>query len=257
MPISDIEKLAERKQAWRLYSEMLVADGHDNMKATSYGLAHTFQGLDFAGKRVLDIGSGKGLMTLFAALNQAETVVSMEPELEGSRSKVLQTQQERIEQLGLTNVSLLSRDFNAWDPQAQQFNVILSFSSINHIHESAHHALRHDETYQRYIEIARKMHSLLKPEGVAVVADACRWGFFSMLRNWGVRRPWSWNKPININWRIHQNPRVWKKIFLAAGFSRVNVIYPSPYKLRSLKAIVSRPLANFFLSASFTLHCHR
>ncbi|HUT89244.1 MAG TPA: class I SAM-dependent methyltransferase [Thermoguttaceae bacterium] len=251
----DIQKLAGQEKAWSLFAEMLAVDGHDNLKAASHGLARQFRGVDFRGKRVLDIGSGKGLMTVFAALSGAEHVVSMEPELQGSRSEVAQILQGRIERLALENVTVLPEDFNAWDPKGETFDIILSFQSLEHLDESPHHALFHSQTHERCVRITSRMRSLLNDGGLAVVTNACRYGLFALLRPYGIKRPWD-RKVTNINWRIHQNPRVWRHLFVEGGFSRVNIIYPLPYSLRALKAVVANPVVNFSLRAAFCLHCH-
>src|SRR5262245_8290524 len=99
----------------------MAADGHDNLPATSYDLTRTFQGIDFKGKRVLDVGAGKGLMSLFAALSGAERVVSIEPEMAGARRQVLATLRTRIHDLALDNTEVLTEDFNTWDARGERF----------------------------------------------------------------------------------------------------------------------------------------
>lgn len=256
MNINYSDNLIKQDNKWNLYSKMLTEDGHDNLKATFYNISRTFNNIDIKDKSIVEIGSGKGLMSIYCSLSNAKKVVSIEPELAGSRSKVIELQNNRINSLGLDNIIVLPFDFNLWDSQGEKFDIVLSFASINHIYESPYNALKHKETFQKYVAIGSKIHSLLKPGGIAVINDACRYGLFWFIGKLGIRRPWLPKKKITINWRIHQNPTTWKKILLESGFSKIDIIYPLPYSLRSLKGVVDTPLFNFLLSAQFTLYCY-
>jgi cyclopropane fatty-acyl-phospholipid synthase-like methyltransferase len=215
-----------------------------------------FKGIDLAGKRVLEIGSGGGLRSVFMALQGAASVVSLEPGLAGSRGHYRTLQRQRLEKLGLRNVEFLEADFNLWDAGSSRFDIIVSESSINHLHESRFHALRHHDTYQNYLRVCRKMCSLLVPSGVACISDACRYGLFSALRRFGIRRPWT-GKRVSAIWQIHQNPGVWRRILMDAGFLGVDVRYPLPHRLRYLGALAANPLSNFFLRSYFYLRARR
>jgi len=241
---------------WKEFETFLQQDGHTDLPATKYGLRRIFSGITFEGKRVLDVGSGRGLMSIYATLNGAHSVVSMEPELAGSQNTVVQIQRDRIANLGLNNIDIVCDDFNTWAPPDERFDILLSFASINHIYESPKHALRHSETYQKYLRIVCKMYDLLNDKGTAIITDACRYAFFSWMKAVGIRRPWRWRKS-SINWRLHQNPRVWRQLFLEGGFNRVEIEYPVPYRLRHLEPLLNTCPANFFLQGSFILRCHR
>jgi SAM-dependent methyltransferase len=214
-----------------------------------------FKGIDFAGKQVLEIGSGRGILAIYMGMRGAQ-VLSMEPEMVGATSGVIAQQEARVKALGLTNVTVLNADFNTWDPGPQRFDVIVSRASINHLYASAHHAEYHKETYAAYLHIARRLREMLAPGGVFVATDGNRHAFFTLARELGIRRPWRWKKS-GVDWRHHQNPGTWKKIFREAGFSRVDVAYPVPYKLRALRPIVDTAVANFFLQGSFILRATR
>jgi SAM-dependent methyltransferase len=239
---------AERRQA---FAAMLAEDNHGDVERYCYAAARFFGPVDLNGKRVLEIGSGKGLTAMFMGLQGAATVVSMEPGLAGSRTGVLGIQQRRVAALGLGNVSeLLDADFNTWDPSGRRFDIIVSQASINHLHESPHHALAHRETYDRYLAICRKVRLALEDDGVFCISDAARYGFFAMTKRLGIKRPWA-RQRISINWRIHQNAGVWRRILLDAGFSRVEIDYPVPYALRHLGVVAANPVTNFFLQGAF------
>jgi SAM-dependent methyltransferase len=237
------------------YVAMLESDGHRNPPAFAHMLANMFKGIDFTGKRVLEIGSGRGLVAISMAMRGAH-VLSMEPELVGATSGVIAQQEARVRALGLTNVEVLNADFNTWDPGDHRFDVIVSHASINHLYASPHHAERDRKTYEAYLRIARRVRDMLGPGGAFVATDACRYAFFSALRELGIRRPWQWHRS-GVDWRHHQNPGTWRKIFREAGFSSIQITYPAPYRLRTLSPIVGTAVANFFLQGMFVMRAHR
>ena len=237
------------------YVAMLERDGHRNPPAFAHALGNMFAGIDFAGKRVLEIGSGRGLLALYMAMRGAD-VLSMEPEMVGATAGVIAQQEARVKALGLTNVEILNADFNTWHPGDRRFDVIVSNSSINHLYASAHHAGQDRETFEAYLGIARRIRGMLGPGGMFVATDACRYAFFSALREFGIRRPWQWERS-GVDWRHHQNPSRWKRIFREAGFSAIHIAYPVPYRLRHLKPVVDTAVANFFLQGAFILRARR
>jgi SAM-dependent methyltransferase len=240
---------------WEAFGRMAREDGHADLARYLASATRTFAGIDFRGKRVLEVGSGRGLRTVFMALMGAD-VVSMEPELEGSRDGVVDLQKRRIAALGLTNVTLLKEDFNLWEPSGPEFDLLVSEASINHLFESRHHAMRHAPTYERYRDICRKMHNALKPGGVAIVTDASRYSFFALAKRFGIRPPWQ-SRRVSINWRIHQNAGVWRRILRDAGFSSVRLNYSVPTVAGRLGWLMNHRLGNFFYRGRFLIAATR
>jgi SAM-dependent methyltransferase len=235
------------------YRAMLAEDRHHHPEAFAYTTSQFFRGLRLSGARALEIGSGAGLQAIFMALNGAQ-VTSLEPEGIGATSGVIAKQRDRCRRLGLANVEVRDADFNQWET-SERFDLILSKASINHLYATEHHALRHAETYKGYLEVLRRVHGLLAPGGVFVATDACRYGFFRLTRKW-IRRPWRTERT-SVNWRHHQNPATWKRLLEEAGFSRVRVDYPVPYRLRHLAPLVNNAAANFWLQGSFIIRATR
>ena len=238
------------------FANMLQEDGHDNLEGFLHEAAHLFEGVPLEGRTLLEIGSGKGLMTMYAAMRGASHVVSMEPEMIGSRSGMISLQEQRLAELGIQSVEFLPADFNSWDPQGRTFDIVMCRAAINHLHASDQHALHHAPTYQGYLEVVRRMLRVTAPGGTVLITDACRYAFFTATRNFGIRRPWDRSKT-GIDWRHHQNPQTWARIFREAGFSTVDVRYPLPYRLRQYRALVDTAAANFFLLGSFILRARR
>jgi SAM-dependent methyltransferase len=251
-----VEKPAVPSERLQSYARMLREDGHDNLSGFLHEAAHLFEHVPLAGRTALEVGSGKGLMTLYAAMNGAAHVVSMEPEMVGSRSGMISLQQRRLAELGLTSVEFLPEDFNAWNPAGRTFDVVLSRAAINHLYPSDRHALRDRQTFEGYLAVMRKFHQIVAPGGAVILTDACRYAFFTATRDLGVRRPWDRSKT-GINWRHHQNPGTWKRLMVEAGFHRVEIRYPLPFRLRRFRGIADTAAANFFLQGAFILQGFR
>jgi len=245
-----LESSSTRKE----FAAILAEDGHHNFESFLHTYRHQFEGVPLKGRRILEIGSGKGLLSLYMAL-QGGSVVGMEPEMWGSTPGAASLQAGRARRLGV-DLEFLDADFNTYDFKDQRFDVIVLEACINHLYESPHSALAHRPTFEAYQKIAAHMLALLAPGGVVVATDASRYAFFTMAKKYGIRRPWNWEHT-SINWRVHQNGSTWAQIFKAAGFSRATVDYPVPQKLAPLAPLVNTALANFFLQGRFILKAWR
>jgi SAM-dependent methyltransferase len=241
------------EQTTALYHAMLAEDRHEHPDAFDYVTGQLFHGVRLDGAHALEIGSGRGLQAIYMAQRGA-IVTSMEPEGVGSTAGVIAKQRDRCARLGLHNVDVINADFNTWQTD-RTFNVILSRASINHLYPSDKHALWHPPTRDGYTAMLRRVHHLLAPGGVFIATDACRYAFFTMARDFGIKRPWE-KKRTGVDWRHHQNPRTWRRLLHDAGFNRIEVDYPVQYSLRHVP-LVNTAVANFFLKGAFIIRAHR
>ena len=234
------------------FHQFLSEDGHDNVPGYNYQKSQMFRGIDLKGKRLLDIGSGRGLTAIWALEQGCEFVSSMEPEEAGSRNGMIDLQRDRFNACGHSNYKFLTCTFQEFDNQGDTFDVIVSNASINHIHESQKNAMKDAETYGIFVDIAKRIHALLNPGGVAVVTDACRNSAFGIAKSLGLPNRFCLGRK-TIDPLIHQDGSVWKRIFRDAGFSRIELSYPIPYRLRLLEPALNNAFVNFFLMSRFIL----
>lgn len=231
-------------------------DGHQNPRGYQRHMGELFGSTSLTNSSVLEIGSGRGLLSLYCAASGAERVVSIEPELEGSVSGVVATQRKRIQAMELQNIELRTEDFHQTNLADEKFDIIVLYSVLNHLYETPENARHSRSAFDNYVDIARRLHSLLRSGGTLIASDACRYCIWTQLRRIGYPTSWCLEQR-TIHWRIHQQPNVWKNIFRSAGFDHFAVRYPVPFRLRYFRWFLENAVANFAIMGSFILHAKK
>lgn len=189
-----------------------------------------FKNISLAGKRVLDIGCGRGAFALWAAIRGAEYVLGLEPESAGSTNGSLSRFRQVIKKFNLgTRViaeSKLLQDIQAAAP----FDIAVMFNVINHFDEEAVMRLNCDSAaVEKYISVLSHLRNLMIKGGSVIVADCARSNFWNSL---GLKSP----VIPQIEWHKHQNPSVWIPIFKSAGFALDNFRWSSLYPFQRLSS---------------------
>ena len=98
-----------------------------------------FRDIDFRDKTMLEIGCGKGMLCLWAALHGARDVVGLEPLAEGcyDSSECHKAFRSMAEQLDLPQARILPVTVQGFDSPKNYFDVVLSVASINHLDEKS------------------------------------------------------------------------------------------------------------------------
>lgn len=117
---------------------------------------HAFHGMDFHNKSVVDIGSGVGWASYYAAARGARRVVSIEPEANGSRNHMIETATAIRSELGWDDVVGID----------EQFDIIINNNAINHFNETACALLHEDEGARKaYRPLFGELAKTCKPGG--------------------------------------------------------------------------------------------
>jgi 2-polyprenyl-3-methyl-5-hydroxy-6-metoxy-1,4-benzoquinol methylase len=202
-----------------------------------------------AGKKVLDIGGGAGLLSFSAIHRGASKAVCLEPEAAGSSAGVRERFAAVQSALGYGDrVRLLPVTFQDFDPEAEKYDIAVSHQSINHLDEQACSTLlSNDQSRARYLEIFLKLKTMLNPGAVVIIYDCSRYNIFQFL---GITNPIA----KTIRWDLHQDPYLWQDLLVEAGFVQPAVRWASFNTLGSLgRLLLSNQLAAYFLRSTFYL----
>lgn len=183
-----------------------------------------FRSIPIEGKRVLDVGCGRGTFSLWAGLHGAAYVLGIEPEEAGSTSGVFQTFCRLIDVLNLNHIVKAKNQTLQEISPPKPFDIIILYNVINHLDEEAVSKIHEDpDAFTKYLSLARHLRSLLKEKGWLILADCSRenaWHYLNM------------TPPLarNIKWDKHQQPETWIKLFSQASFNfhdlRWSPLYP-------------------------------
>jgi len=210
-----------------------------------------FRGIDFEGKRVLDIGGGDGVYSFYAAAMGAAEVVCLEPEAAGSiggELSMFERSRAEMPHLPVRMVGQCVGDYA--DPAG--FDIVALIASINHLDEPACERLHRDTSARAaYRRIFRHIASLTKPGGRVIIADCTRYNFFAAL---GLTNPLC----RTIEWQKHQTPETWASVLAEAGFCKPRISWEPLYRLGpAVQAMLSNKVAAWFLKSCFRLEMER
>lgn len=206
-----------------------------------------FNGIPLAGKRVLDIGSGRGAWAIWAGLDGASQVLGIEPEAHGSTAHCLERFKENIAILGLAGRVVASdKELDELLAHDRSFDVVVMFNVINHLDEEAVKVLHRDRgAKQRYVTLLASLRQRMQPGGWLIVADCARTNFWNQ---WGTGSPFA----REIEWDKHQDPEVWIEMFRRAGFCKFDLHW-SP--LQPFPKITANSLVQYLTCSHFVLRC--
>ncbi len=115
-----------------------------------------FEGIDLAGKNVLDVGAGSGLGSAYAVAQGARHVIALEPEAAGASSGSAQRILRVRDAMGMPSFEAHPQPVQDYDPGDLRFDVVLMHQSINHLDEPMCEELQDNPEARRvYQEVFR------------------------------------------------------------------------------------------------------
>jgi hypothetical protein len=215
---------------------------------------YLFDGIDFRGKTMLDVGGGDGMFSFYAACAGAEKVICLEPEVAGSASGMNAAFKRTASFLDLdqAKVQLLSHRLQDYESGDGSFDILLLHASINHVDEGACIHLRRDrEAQSSYEQSFGKLASLARPGAKLLVVDCAQRNLFADLH---IINPFM---PM-IEWHKHQSPKLWARLLAQAGFVNPIIRWNSFNTLRTGgRLLLGNRIAAYCLASVFCLTMER
>ena len=237
------------RELLKQYSSAVLAEGlYPSEGNLIFHMRELFAGVDLNDKRMLDIGGGEGTHSFYAACTGARRVVCLEPEVEGSNTKMTDTFRRFQEQIPVTGVTLDTNTIQDFSTDTEQFDVVLLHNSINHLDEEACIKLHEDQSAgDSYRGVLSHIGDLCAPNATLIVCDCSPDNFFARV---GMRNPFA---PA-IEWHKHQSPELWADLLGDVGFRDPRIRWTPLNRLRDAgKPFTGNRLAAFFLASHFCL----
>lgn len=206
-----------------------------------------FGDVQLSGRSVLDVGGGNGLLSFYAIARGASRVTCLDPAADGSSPGIDRQFDALASEVG-GDVDRLTERFQDHDPGGALYDVVLVHNAINHLDEAACAALPDDPAaVAAYRDIFADLRGLLRPGGNIIVADCAKRNLWGDLRLHNVFAP-------GIEWPIHEQPTVWNRLMVDAGFKPGNVRWDAPSKMRRPgQAIFGNRVGAYLTSSHFIL----
>lgn len=213
-----------------------------------------FHGLPLAGRRVLDIGCGRGLIPLYARCRGARLAVGLEPEAAGASDGMLACFRESVCVLGLDRVVALADTVESYAERKAGFDVVTMCQVINHLDEAACSRLHYDAAARAaYVTRLQAVADLVAPGGSLIVTDCGRLNLFRPVLRAGLPHPFA----PTIEWHKHQEPELWCRLLGEAGFDEMSCGWRTPNRLRRFAWALGNRFAARCLTSEFRIVARR
>lgn len=230
---------------FKYWYETNIAIGRDSFEKYQYHLNKQLSGLDFKGKRILEIGCGQGAVSLYMALFVgADVVVAMDENAgEGSNVGVLSTLEGAKNHFELDNIDIVELDFLKNSFPDGHFDIIISNNALHHVITPGLISKNEDIRY-KYVTLFTEIYRLLKPGGVLSIYEYSRKCFW----RWFPLKP---KKFYTIDWEIHPTTREWESVIKSANFEKITCRFHSPYLLKFFGIITETRIFQYFSYTGF------
>lgn len=212
-------------------------------------LKFMFNKIDFSNTRVLDIGGGAGLLSIYSVVMGAEKCISLEPDTDGASGGNKQKFNSLKNSIDSNiNAFMIPKTFQEYSEGiSEKFDIIIMANSINHLDESSVISLlTNKQSQSKYSKIFQDIYNLLNDNGHLIITDCSRFNFFNFI---GIKNPLM----PTIEWNKHQSPYTWCSLLKKVGFKDAKVLWSSPNML----GVIGRFLLGNRIAAYFTFsHFH-
>lgn len=213
-----------------------------------YHLQEKIKGIDVKDKTILEVGCGKGFVSLWlASLGGAKEVVALdESEGIGSEKGVLAFSENTVKDFDIKNIKVVKSDIMKNSFPDNSFDIIIANNALHHVIEGGYIS-RNPTTKSQYIRLFSELRRLLKPNGTLVLGEFSRrsiWRYIKLRYR-------------QIDWEIHPTLKEWILVIKLAGFRKTNFKYTGPYILRRFELLLSNPVSQSLISPTFNIYAQK
>lgn len=238
--IHNIEKFCE------IYEKM----NHCKADRFLYHFEQQFEGIECVGKKILDIGCGKGLTSVALACLMDNVNVTAIDEYEGvgHNKENYEIFEKTLEKHDIKNVNLSKMDFLKNDFQDGEFDIIVANHSLHHIIRTNKYISNDRETEVAWIALFEEIKRILNKKGILIIKEGTRSSIWRIL-------------PIRlkfIDWEIHPTKREFIKVIKKIFWGNIEVENVVNYRLQNLAPILRKnPLFTFFITPEFYIRIYK
>jgi SAM-dependent methyltransferase len=225
---------------------------HEPYDAFVFHALEQLGGITTAGRRILEIGSGRGSFALFLALiGGAGKVVALDEAQGCGADKMLFRQIENIlREYSIHNLEPLQADIANVGFPDKSFDLIVANFSLHHAIRSSGFIFKDVTAREEGLHIFNKIHACLADNGMLVLREMSRMNFWRFL-------PYKW-KMAHIDWNTHSTLPEWIWLVEKSGFKNIRIDFLTPYFLAAYPSrLVRNKLSNFFFSSTFYLYAEK
>lgn len=235
--------------AWDTFSE-LYEHHLPSAENFRYHFSEQFSGIDFAGKSVLEVGCGKGFVSLYLAMfTMAAHITALDQSSgNGSEIGVLQVLKSHIKRLALEK-RLTAIECDALTFASGPFDIIIANNCLHHFVAAGQSYKKNPSVADRYQHMFRHFSTLLKNEGQIIIQEVDPFNI------WRILLP----KLVfpHTDWSIHPPLSCWVDAIRKGDLipSRIKPI--TPYKLRMCRTLFSLKIFRPLLTGGIVIYCRK
>lgn len=229
---------------YRRWYSREIATGSDNVTKFEYHLNNQLKELPLTGKRVLEVGCGKGAVSLYLAIfSGAKKITALDEAAgEGAPVGVNQVLRNAVHEFGIKNLDVVDADIMGNNYLDGIFDVIIANNALHHV--VANGLVSTDQDVRKgYLDLFHELDRLLVSDGILSIQECSRQSF------------WRWSplkfKWKHIDWELHPTLKEWLIVIKESGFEIQRCEYEVPYTFRNVSFIFSNQVAQFFILPGF------
>lgn len=236
----------KRLRKYQQWYDSHIAKGTDSFEKFHYHLQYQTRRLTLNGKRVLEVGCGRGAVSLYLALfSGAREVVALDEAAGvGAPVGVTDTLKDALQEFRVRNSTVVNADIMRNDFPDESFDVVIANYALHHVVDSGFIA-KDPATRQAYHALWTELARVVVPGGTLSVAEISRICF------------WRWSpvklKLKNIDWELHPTRGEWLSSMSNAGIVVRGCDFLVPYGVRKFESLFANSLAGFFSGSNFIL----